>query len=754
MSELFVISRRDFLTALGLGASGLALGLRPALAAPSHGAGAGTWPALPDGVRPNAFVHLAPDGVLTIVCARSEMGQGVRSSLPVLIADEMGADPAHVRIVQGDGDAAYGNQDTDDSSSVRGEFDKLRLAGAGARTMLIGAAAETWKVTPQSCEAHGHAVHHPASGRSLGFGELAVRAAQQPVPNGKALTLRPRSELPNLGKMLPLVDAPDIVTGRTQYGADVQLPGMLIAVIVRPPVVGGRVVKYDAQRTLAIRGVRKVVVLPVPKPPFAFQPLGGVAVVADDTWSAMRGAHALAIEWDAGPNAAYDSERYRATLAQAVATPGEVVRKVGDVDAALASAARKLEAVYHTPHLAHAPMEPPVALARVVGDRVEVWTSTQNPQASREQVAKSLGISEKHVTVHVTFLGGGFGRKSKPDYVAEAALLAREVGVPVRVQWRREDDVQHDYYHSTAAQRLVAGLDASGKVVAWHHRVAFPPIGSTFSDTSTPSAGELEQGVTDLPLAVPNLRVERCDAKAMTRIGWMRSVANVYHAFAVQSFIDEIAAARGTDPRDLRLELLGPDRMVTPAELGVPKLDNYGQSLDEHPIDTRRMREVIERVTKAARWDVRKQEGRALGLAAHRSFLTYVAVVASVVHDARGRVRVDEAWICTDAGTILNEERVRSQMEGAVMFGMSGALYSAIHMKNGATVEDNFHTYRVTRMAEAPRAIHVDLVRSDRPPAGVGEPGVPPVAPAIANAVFALTGKRARELPLSRIVPT
>ncbi|RKH96708.1 molybdopterin cofactor-binding domain-containing protein [Corallococcus sp. AB038B] len=746
------LSRRSVLEGMGIVAAGL--GLEVFLPSRAHAAPMPTsLPEVPTGgLRANVFVHVAPDGVVTIVCHRSEMGQGVRSSLPVLIADELGADMAHVKVVQGDGDEAYGDQNTDGSSSVRKIFDDLRYAGATARTMLVAVAAKRWKVAPTECEARDHAVFHKGSQRTLKFGELAGDAAKLKVPKKDAVTLRPRSELKHLGKELPLLDGPDIVTGRAVFGADVVLPGMRTAVIARPPVAGGKVARYDATKTLAVPGVRQVVELPAATKPFLFQPLGGLAVVADNTWAAMKGRAALDVTWEGGDNAVYDSEAYREQLLEVIGKPGKVVRNVGDAQGALAKAAKRVQATYNTPHLAHAPMEPPAAVAKVENGTCEVWATTQNPQAARSEVAKALGLDPSKVTIHVTLLGGGFGRKSKPDYVVEAALVAKAAGAPVRLQWTREDDVRHDYYHSTSAQRLEAGLDASGKVVAWHQRIAFPPIGSTFSDATFAGDGEMGQGIVDLPLAIPDIRMENCEARAHTRIGWLRSVANIYHAFAVQSFIDELAHERGTDPRDTLLEVLGPSRIVTPKDLGVAKVPNYGQSLEEHPVDTARLRRVIERVTGLSRWDERKREGRALGLAAHRSFLTYVAVVVSVVKDADERIRVDEAWIVADAGTIVNMERVRAQMEGAVVFGLSLGLYGAITMKDGAVVESNFRDYRLARIAETPKRIHVDIIPSDGRPGGIGEPGVPPVAPALANAVFALTGTRVRELPLVKTV--
>ena len=750
------VPRRSFLAALGFAASGLALGsfagAAPAVAAAKDG-----------GLRPNVFVHVAPTGLVSIVCARSEMGQGVRSTIPPLVADELGADIAKVRIVQGDGDKAYGDQNTDGSRSIRMDFEKLRKVGAAARMMLLEAASRRWGVPASALVAENGMVVHTATKRSLGFGELANDAAALPIPKDDKIVLRPRSELKSLGKDLPLLDAPAIVTGQAIFGADVKLPGMLVAVVARPPVVGGKVARYDATKALAIPGVKKVVELPVPVRPFAFQPLGGLAVVAENTWAALRGVKALDVTWDHGENAAYDSVAFRKELADAVAKPGKQARNVGDAGAALASAPRRLEALYETPHLPHATMEPLAALASVTAQGAEIWAPTQNPQAARTQVAKSLGIDEAKVTVHVTLLGGGFGRKSKPDYVAEAALVAKAMGVPVRVQWSREDDMQHDYYHATSAQRIEAGIDAANTVVAWQHRTCFPPIASIFTGTDIGGEGDLGQGVLDTPLAIPNVRAEICAAKAQTRIGWLRSVANVYHAFAIGSFLDELAHARGKDPRENLLELLGPAKIWSPADLGVAKVPNYGQPLEMHPVDSARHRHVVERVTELARWSERKKSGRALGLAVHRSFLTYVACVVSVVRDpprigVNGKpgpspIRVDEAWIVADAGTIVNRERVRAQLEGAVVFGLGHALHGAITMKNGATEQSNFRDFRMLRIPEAPRVIHTEIVASELAPGGVGEPGVPPVAPALANAIFALTGQRVRQLPIARSLP-
>lgn len=734
------ITRRSFIAALGGVVGGLALGLRfevDALSAITE-----------TGFRPSLFVHISTDGIVSIVCHRSEMGQGIRSSLPVIVADELGANWTQVRVVQGDGDSRYGDQNTDGSRSVRYFYEGMRIAGATARTMLVAAAAQRWKIPTSGISVHDHSVHDTRGRRSLGFGELAADAAKMPIPDPKDLVLRPDNELKRVGRELPLIDGPDYVTGKAIFGADVRIPGMLTAVIVRPPVVGGKVRRVDDSATVKVRGVRRVITLPSYVAPAGFQPLGGVAVVADHTWAAMRGCAALRVEWDNGENKDYDSAAYKTALETSVRKTGTVVRRVGNVDQALTDSKRTITAEYYIPHLDQAPMEPPVAVARLEGDRCEVWASTQNPQASQEEVARVLGIDRAKVTVHVTFLGGGFGRKSKPDYVAEAAILAREVNAPVRVQWTRPDEIQHGYYHACSKQRLEAGLDSSGKITAWRHRVASPSIGSTFDVKAVRlSEGELDQGLLDLPLMVPNVSVETCEARGHVRIGWLRSVYNINHAFAVQSFIAELAGELDRGHRDLLLEILGPARMLSPAEAGVDKIANYGAPLDQYPVDVGRLRAVIENVTDRAGWDAARRSGRALGLAAHRSFLTYVAVVAAVSKDPRGRIRIDEVWITADPGRVVNLDRVKSQFEGAVIFGITLAMHGAITMRNGAVEQSNFRDYPLLRIDESPRKIHVEVISSTALPGGVGEPGVPPVAPAIANAIFALTGKRLREIP-------
>jgi len=751
------LSRRGFMAGLG---AGLVVVMTPGVAGADEPSGrAGTVPPpekkLSDGLAPHVLIHIALDGTTTIVCHRSEMGQGIRSSLPVLIGDEIGADPSRVVVPQADGDKKYGDQNTDGSSSIRKQYDDYRKAGAATRMMLIAAAAKRWKVKPETCTTENHFVIHLPTKRTVPFADVVADAAKLPVPK-QDIVLRPIAELKRVADdHLPLIDGTAYVMGTAQFGADIRFPDMLVAVIARPPVVGGRLVKYDATPALAVSGVKKLVDMPTPKPPWLFQPWGGVAIVADNTWAALKGRAALKVTWDHGPNAIYNSDAFREQLLASVRAPGTKYRDLGDIDAAFAKAAKTVEAEYVVPHLSQNPMEPLVAVARFDDGRVEVWAPTQNPQQNRTDVAKLLGLTEEKVTIHVTFLGGGFGRKSKSDFVVEAAYLAKEIGGgrAVRVQWTREDDLQHGYYNAVNAQRLRAALDEGGVVMAWHHRTAFTPIGSTFDvSIDTPAADDLQQGVTDVALAAPNVRAEACRAEVHTRIGWYRSVYNIFHAFAVGSFIDEIAHARGADPRQVWLDVIGPARKLSLAELGIPKLPNYGEKLDKHPVDAGRLRNVIERVTEMSNWSTRK--GRMLGLAAHRSFVAYTAVVISVVPDPVRVFRIDETWISMDAGMVINKDRVHAQLQGGLVMGISNALYGGVTMTNGATDQTNFRDARVARMRDVPRRIHTDIVASNEAPCGVGEPPVPPVSAALANAIFALTKKRLREIPFAKALHT
>jgi isoquinoline 1-oxidoreductase beta subunit len=500
-----------------------------------------------------------------------------------------------------------------------------------------------------------------------------------------------------------------------------------------------------------VPGVVRVLEIPGTPPPSEFQPLGGVAVIARNTWAAIKGREALKITWEDGSNAGYDSTAYRATLEKAARSPGHVVRNQGDVAAGMARAQRRFEAEYYIPHMAQAPMEPPAATARIADGRCEVWAATQAPQAARELVATRLGLPLERVTMNATLLGGGFGRKSKADFVLEAALLSRAMdGTPVKVTWTREDDLHHSYFHTVSVERLEAGLDAAGKPIAWLHRTVAPTIASIFGpDPKHEQPFELGMGVVNVPFQIPNLRVENPAAEAHTRIGWYRSVSNIPHAFAIQSFIAELAAEAGRDPKDYLLELIGPARHIDPRTLSDSW--NYSESPDRYPFDTGRLRRVIETVAREAGWGRKMPAGQGLGIAAHYSFVTYVATVVQLTVSQQGEIDIPRIDVAVDCGPQINRERIRAQIEGSCVMGVSNALLSEISFKGGRVEQDNFHTYQVARMNVAPRDIRVHLVPADFsvPLGGVGEPGVPPVAPALCNAIFAATGKRIRRLPIA-----
>lgn len=704
--------------------------------------------------NPLVFLSIAATGVVTIMMHRSEMGQGIRTSLPMVVADELGADWAQVAVQQAPADEArYGSQDTDGSRSMRHFFRAMRHVGATARLMLETAAAARWNVPLAEVKADNHAVLHAASGRSLPFGDLAEAAARLPVPPRSSIVLKQPEQLRYIGKDNKRgVDLHDIVTGNTQYGIDTRLDGMHYAVIARPPVFGGKLKSVDKTAALKVPGVLRIVELAGSPPPAMFNPLGGVAVIAKNTWAAIKGREALVLEWEAGPNGTYDSKAYRKTLEASVRQPAKPARDQGKTVQVLAAApaARKLSAEYYLPHLAHATMEPPAATVRVANGKAEVWACVQAPQATRSNVAKALGLSFDDVTVHVTLLGGGFGRKSKPDFAVEAALLSKAMdGAPVKLTWTRDDDLQHDYLHTVSVERIEASLDAKGRPTAWLHRTAAPSITSTFAAGSkSPAPFELGMSAINVPYAIDNIRVEVPEAEAHTRIGWFRSVSNIPHAFAIQSFTAELAHAAKKDHRDYLLDLLGPARKIDPAALSDNW--NYGEDPAKYPVDIGRMRQVIELATAKAGWGRKLPKGRGLGLAVSYSFVTYVAAVIEVEVNAAGEVSIPRIDIAMDCGPQINPDRVRSQIEGACVMGVSLAMSGEISFKEGRVEQSNFHDYAVLRAADAPRVIHTHLVPGtlDMELGGVGEPAVPPIAPALCNAIFAATGKRIRALPV------
>jgi isoquinoline 1-oxidoreductase beta subunit len=747
--------RRDFLKGLlGAGAFVLGVSLMPdqILAATTAGESGDPFPPSEKApLQPGVYLAIGTDGTAYVVAHRSEMGNGVRTSLPRIVAEELDADWARVKVVQAIGAEKYGDQDTDGSHSVVSFFVPLREAGATARLMLVRAAAQQWGVPETECSTELHHVIHKASGKKLGYGELATAASKLDVPKKEELKLKPRSEWRYIGKPAASYDLKDLCTGKAKYGQDTHMAGMLYASVVHPPVMGGTVKSLDDSAALAVAGVKRTVTLDTFKPPVLYQALGGVAVLADNTWAAFQGKKKLKIEWENGSHGTFTSEPYKKELQETARKPGKVVREIGDVDAAFAKGGEIIEAEYYAPLLAHASMEPPAALAVYKDGKVEVWAPSQSPVGARDAIAAAVGAKKEDVTVNVTLLGGAFGRKSFPDFAVEAAVLSRKTGKPVKVVWSREDDIKFDSYHSVCAMYMKAALGGDGKPAAWLQRTVFPPIGSTFKAGETYSDGdELGLGFSDLPYAIPNQRSENGPAAAHVRIGWFRSVANIYHAFGLQCFTDECAHAAGKDPVEYALQLLGPDRIIPKSEL--PKdYSNYGGSYEQYPIDTARFKRVVETAAEKSGWGkIKPGNGAGIGIALHRSFLTYVATVVQMHVDDAGRVHVDRVDSALDAGTVVNPAMVTNQFEGAAVMGTSIAFYGSITATNGVIDQSNFDDYPMARMNTAPREVHVHIIPSDAPPGGVGEPGLPAFAPALCNAIFTATGKRIRELPLSK----
>src|SRR5580692_1029270 len=750
MSPIENVSRRDFLHGGVFAAGALVLGVRfsPSLLIPDT---------LPQDTHvdlatfhPSAFVGINPDGTVWIVAHRSEMGTTIRTSLPLVVAEDLDADWNRVKIEQAIGDKRYGDQNTDGSHSIRSFYDVMRTAGATARLMLIQAAAQQWNVPAAECESELHVVVHRSTNQRTGYGELAAAAAKLPLPKREELKLKPKSAWRYVGKGQVSYDLEALVTGKAIYGMDAHMDGMVYASVEHPPVLGGKVKSYDDKEPLKVAGVSQI----IPIDPFqqapAFQPLGGIAVIADNTWAAFQGRKKLNIAWDNGPNEGYNSDAYKNELRATSHNPCKVVRNIGDADAAFAKGGKVYEADYYVPLLAHASMEPMVALAEFKDGKATLWAPTQNPQGAQDTVAKELGIPKEDVICHVTLLGGGFGRKSKPDYIAEAAVLSKKTGRPVKVVWTREDDIKFDYYNAVASMYFKATLGANGKPTAWLQRSVFPPIPSIFDVNAVyGDPAHLQQGWTDIPYDLPNLRIENGPAKAHVRIGWLRSVANIYHAFGIQCFTDELAHAAQRDPLDYLLDLIGEPRTINFNGVEYP---NYGASLEAYPWETGRLRHVTELVAEKSEWGKRKHgKGSGVGIAAHRSFLTYVATVVEVEVTDQGEVRIPRVDTALDAGLVVNPEATRAQFEGAAVFGTSVARTGEITATKGVIDQSNFQDYPVARINEVPGQTNVYMVDSDAPPAGVGEPGVPPFIAAFCNAIFAATGKRVRDLPITKL---
>jgi len=680
---------------------------------------------------PNAWLRIGTDGIITLTLDKSEMGQGSQTGLALILAEELEADWSTVRLGPlPENPAAWSRtMRTGGSNAIRSSWQPLRKAGATAREMLVTAAAQTWQVDRATCRAEQGAVIHVPTGRRLRYGTLAARAAALPVPS--EAPLKDPKDFRLVGTRVTRLDTPDKVDGSALFGIDVKVPEMLVASIERSPVLGGRVKRFDADRAKAMPGVRHVVEL---EPSSWMSSKGGgwaagcaagVAVVADTYWQAVEARRALVIEWDEGEASTLDSASIRAQLVALAERSGVVAQTIGDGIAAVANAATRVFAEYDVPFVHHATMEPMNCTAFVRSDGCDVWAPTQNQGDAQRVAAEVTGLPKEKVRIHTTLSGGGFGRRLEPDFVSEAVRVSQAVGAPVKVIWTREDDMRNGFYRPTSYNRFSAGLDASGRLVAWTHRIAGTPLRLKFGPLEKGIDDSLVDGAVDLPYAIPNLLVDQgtLELAAVPRGPW-RSVGVSHNGFVTECFLDEIAVAGGRDPFELRRELLR---------------------------DKPRHRRTLEVAAEKAGWGSPLPPGRGRGIALAEWGPTVCVEVAEVTVDADGSVRVPRVVCAVDCGQTVNTGQIEAQMQGGVVFGLSAALYSEITLAHGRVVQGNFDTYPVVRMAVAP-AVEVYIVPSSDPQGGAGEPGVPPIAPAVCNAIFAATGKRIRKLPIGKVV--
>jgi isoquinoline 1-oxidoreductase beta subunit len=723
--------RRSFLRTTAAAGTGLVIGFR------LDGLLAQEPPKRPTPNPFDAWIRIDESGRVALICGKSEMGQGIHTSLAQILADELEVDWGRVRVEQAPTNPAFYDHGTGGSSSVRTSYLPLRKAAAAARTMLVDAAAKQWSVPAGACRAESGEVVHAGSGRRLGYGALVAAASKLPLPDLDKVALKDAKNFKLVGKPLPRTDIPGKVDGSAQFGIDVRVPGMLFAVMERCPTFGGKVKGFDPTKAKSVAGVKHVIEV-APGGPGTFG-TGGVAVVADSTWSAMQGRAALIVDWDHGPHAAESSASLSKSFEELTSKPASAFRNDGDALAALAKAERKVEAVYELPFQAHAAMEPLNATVDVRKDKAEAWLATQAPDWAQGAIAEAAGVPPPAVTVHTTLMGGGFGRRFTADFAAEAAQVSKAVGAPVQLLWTREDDMQHDFYRPAAMHRLTAALDSSGRPIAWLDRMSSVSIGRMWDppDKVKPEGSEIG-GAVNLPYAFPNLRMEYVDAPSGVPRAWWRSVEHSINGFVIESFVDEVAHAAKVDPLAFRLQLLAEPRKVpTPGE-------------PDAPLDTKRFKGCLELAAAKAAWGQPVAAGRAQGIAAHFSFHSYAAHVVEVSIDEKsGAPRVHRVVAAVDCGRVVNPDGLAAQVESAIVYGLSAALKGSITIANGRAEQSNFHDFEVLRIDEMP-VVEVHVVASDEPPTGIGEPALPPLGAAIGNAVFALTGKRVRRLPIRK----
>ena len=705
------LERRDFLKLGAVAGGGLLLGVsfgRPSALSAEHGIS--SIQGLDEGFQPNAFIHVAEDGEVRIWVGKADMGQGVRTSLPMIVADEMDADWGRVRSIQADAHPRkYGRQRTVGSGSVRGTaWISLRQAGAAAREMLVAAAAVSWEVGTAECRTLSGRVIHDPTGRTVEYGDLATAAAKMPVP--KKPRLKNPAEFTLIGTDVPQVDTSLKVTGRAIFGVDVRVPGMLFATVVRPDVLGGSLSAVVDTAARGVPGVRDVVTIS-----------SGVAVVADHTWAAFEGAAALQCRWTSDfAMSSADISRHNAELCEG---EGVVAKEEGDAMVALAAGAKRHTAVYEVPYLAHATMEPMNCTAHVEADRCEIWAPTQNPQGTQQAAAQITGLPIENVTVHVTYLGCGWGRRSLTDFVEDAVETSMKAGAPVQVVWTREEDMRNDQYRPSSLIRFEGAVDEKGQLSALKARVAGPPLGVTNGGGRTGRSRvdrNAVDGVVTMTYRIPNVLIDYCRSSVQVPTGYWRSVGPSGNTFMVEGFLDELAFAAGRDPLEFRLEML-----------------------KDHP----RMKHGLEKAAEMARWGSQPPEGRACGIGIVEDKGGIVAQIAEVSIGEGKIPRVHRVWCAADCGQIIHSGIVDAQITGSIVSGLTAALYGEITIERGKVVQSNFHDYEMLRMSEMPE-VELYIVRNHEEPGGVGEPAVPPIAPAVANAIFALTGQRIRKLPV------
>lgn len=739
--DLARAGRRDFLRRSALAGGGLVLGFY--LNGSGNAAEQVAKPAAAPGAefKPNAFIRIGRDGIVTLVSKQPEIGQGIKTSLPAVIAEELEVSWKDVRIVQGDLDPAYGRQSAGGSTSTPTNYEDFRRLGATAKAMLVEAAARTWKVPPGECEAADSAVHHRPSKRRLGYGQLVDAAAALPVPDARSVRVKDPKDFKLLGKRIGGVDNHAVVTGQPLFGVDTRLPGMLYAVYEKSPVFGGKVRRANLEAIKALPGVKDAFVIEGTADLRGLLP--GVAIVAESTWAAWSARKQLQVEWDEGRFADHSWAGFVAEAQRLGKQPGTTtLRQDGDVNAALAGAARTVEAAYSYPFISHASIEPQNCTAWFRDGRLELWAPTQNPAAGQELVTATLGIPKEQILLHITRSGGGFGRRLSADYIVEAAAIARKVAAPVKLTWTREDDLRHDHFRAAGFHFLRGGTDAQGRLIAWHnHFVTFAnPVSRDGKTTLQPGSGGSLSGDEFPGRWVDNCLLEQSAIECGVPMGpWRAPGSNVF-AWVFHSFIDELAHAAGRDPLAFRLEILG-DKAIMP-----------GTGERGTPYDVSRMRRVLLDVAEKSGWGKRKfPKGQGQGIAFHFSHRGYIAEVAEVTVGKDGTLKLDRVVVSTDIGAqIVNLSGAENQVEGSIVDGLGTLMFPELNIERGRIVQGNFNEYPLIRIPDAPTRVEVHFVKTDYPVTGLGEPAFPPLAPAVCNAIFAAIGKRVRQLPLSR----